>query len=203
MDFEDEATAVIAPDRARQLLDEEVKKSRPTQPKPQPPSETPMSFGFDDEATLVVAPERAEQLLSKEQKPQPVVVPPPAPVPVVTPAPPAQPSATAPKSLPPEEKSPPPAPLPAAGRPAAEDDRRSKSGVEAGPSVVLSEPKGKPAAARDFAHEPTRVVRVKKKSSGAPFWIMLTLALVAAGIGGFVASRLADGQPLPSWMHLR
>lgn len=191
MNFDDEATAVIAPDRARELLENEAAKTD------KEAAETPMGFGFDDEATRV----------SQERPvPVPAAGPKPNAAPRAASAPqPAAPSAslaTTKKEFPKEAPTAKPEP------------------VGPGPSIVLTEKKSEPPmpaaldpalakappSGRDLstlAHEKTRVVpRAKKQSSGTLFWITLTIALAAAAIGGFVASRLVDGQKLPSWMHL-
>lgn len=187
MNFDDEATAVIAPDRARELLENEAAKGG------KEPAETPMGFGYDDEAMRVA---------SQEQ---------PAKVPAA-----AKPAAAARPASSPDAAS-----LATTNKEIGKDTKAKPDLVESGPSVVLTEPKAEPKVAsapdvalakgapsvRDLstlAHEKTRVVprAAKKKSSGTLFWITLTIALAAAAIGGFVASRLVDGQKLPSWMHL-
>lgn len=184
MDFEDEATAVIAPDRARQLLETEVAKSKPQ------PAETPMAFGYEEEPTQIVAPDRADELLGPDSRARAGKPPlpgkkPEAPAPATSPKPAA---ADAPKVVVSEPKPRPEPPKPAAGAPPP-------------PDAVGLKADAKGMAA--LHHEQTRVIRTKKQSSGALFWFTLVLALGAAALGGFVASRLFDGQKLPTWMHLR
>jgi hypothetical protein len=60
-EFENETTAVIAPDRARALLEAEAQRDAATK-KP----EGRLGFIFDDEATEVIGPERATALLSSD-----------------------------------------------------------------------------------------------------------------------------------------
>lgn len=194
MNFDDEATAVIAPDRARELLENEAAKSG------KEPTETPMGVAFDDEATRVVSQER------------------PAPVPVAR----AKPDAGAAKPASRPEAAAPRASLATTKNEVAKEAPKAvPEPAGSVPSIVLTEPKPQPKmpvapdatlakatpSARDLstlALEKTRVVprAAKKNSSGTLFWITLTIALAAAAIGGFVASRLVDGQKLPSWMHL-
>lgn len=58
-EFENEATAVIAPDRARALLESESQREGAKKPER-------LGFIFDDEATAVIAPERATELLTSD-----------------------------------------------------------------------------------------------------------------------------------------
>ena len=64
VDFDDEATEVIAPDRARELLAAESSK-QPTLP----PPPAPLNAFDDDEATQVIGEARAEELLAAHATP--------------------------------------------------------------------------------------------------------------------------------------
>ncbi|HVY48658.1 MAG TPA: hypothetical protein VHB21_22375, partial [Minicystis sp.] len=93
VDFDDEATEVIAPDRARELLAAESSK-HPTSAPPK------LSFGSDDEdATQIIAEDRAEALLAAQVAPRPSDAPPlPEGPNAPLPRPPAVPDAGAPRA---------------------------------------------------------------------------------------------------------
>ncbi|HEX4338678.1 MAG TPA: GYF domain-containing protein [Polyangiaceae bacterium] len=73
IDFDDEATEIIAPDRARELLAAESSKNQ-TMPPP-PAAAPPMPFE-EDEATQIIAEDRAEALLAAQLAPRPSDTPP-------------------------------------------------------------------------------------------------------------------------------
>ena len=50
-------------------------------------------------------------------------------------------------------------------------------------------------------HERTRVVRARKKPGGPLFWLALVVALGAAGVAGYYASRLLEGTPSSAPEH--
>ena len=206
--FDDEATAVFEPDRARELLEREAARTDDAS------SETPLSFGFDDESTKLVDTRNAlgfddestklvdtrNALGFDDESTNPTSA--------------SRPDDESTKVFEPERAEalmgahlPPPS----AGR------------VEAGPSIVLDEALGaaqpkpkapkptpsRPAPARQefprelaaIQNEPTRVVRLKKKR-GAAFWAILLLALAAAVAGGFVALHLLGYRAMPRWHGL-
>lgn len=173
--FEDEATAVITADRAKALLEEQLGEAD----KFKPPliDETPMAFGTDTESPMARK--------SPSEKPGA-----------------ADAGATA--------------------RAKRDSLRSYDDLVEKGPTVVVAEserrssrpppPKTKtplpppptppkpappsgPSSSRDFGgiqHERTRVVRARKKPGGPLFWVALIVALGAAAVAGYYASRLLD-----------
>jgi predicted Zn finger-like uncharacterized protein len=176
--FEDEATAVIAPDRVRALLDAELAKSPgDTAPSETAPSETPVAFGFEEESTQVTAPDSApDRLLTEVAKSfrQTLPASPPPAFPAV-PTLSSEPSIVVAK---PKE-------------PVAEEEKPA-----APPKSNVVEPRD---IIRAFQNEPTRVVRaVKKKSSARQVWLVVGLALVAAAAGGFIASEILARQHVPS-----
>jgi predicted Zn finger-like uncharacterized protein len=182
--FDDEATAVIAPDRARELLEAEAAKLSP------PSSETPLSFGFDDEATQVVTLDRAGLLLRGGAE---------AGGDTALPSP----GFPAPRA-PPVEAS--------ARGSSREGGARSATGDGAPPSVVVApsagpqngpvgtlpspppsaQPAGRPGIPEldGIQFEPTRVIQVTKRGAGAAFWAVFFLAVAAAIAGGSLASGL-------------
>jgi predicted Zn finger-like uncharacterized protein len=197
-DFEDEATAVIAPDRARELLEAEAAKA----PAPALAPPTASDFDFDDEATEVLAPERAEALLVAQTH-----VPSVAPTVPSVESPRVSPIAVAtqefhgslaenkaapanePSIVVAQDSSPKASPKPEAPR-TPEAPRAPKTPVAAPPPKPVAP---KPALARDLAgiqNEATRVVRVRKAGAGGAFWVMLIIALGAAAAGGFIASEM-------------
>lgn len=175
-DFDDESTAVIAPDRARELLEAEVRRSAALESEAPPLDETPMGFGFDDEATRVIDRDEAHSLLDG-----PGEQPPPAPARAANEAPAAFPAARdnegeARAKLPSVMVKAPPTPVPP---PRASVPPTSKM---PGPSSDLQ-------SLIALSNEPTRVIR-PKKLGGLGFWMIVFLALVAAAAAGFIASEL-------------
>ena len=184
--FDDEATAVIAPDRARELLEAEAaKKTEPPEPEP---SETPLTFGFDDESTKVFAPEQADSLLEKPAEPEP----------------------RADATSTPLSGSPGPAVLPKAEAPreaepsiVVADELGAKKPKPRAPAPTPPPAPPKLSTAREITglqNEPTRVVRMKKQGAGTTFWLVLFLALAAAAAGGFVASQILHDARPPAWL---
>jgi len=195
-DFGDEATAVIAPDRARELLDAEAKRSASSATEGSSESETPLGFGFDDEATQVLDTDRAHALLNAPSQPPPAEHPgggeKPKGAEAATPGAFPSPASDARRSKPDEPTDLPtvmvtaPAPKGAKAEPA--------------PAKPSAPPSSRPAADRDLialSNEPTRVVRVKKKGPGPGLYLLVFLALVAAAAGGFIASELLPRSAKP------
>ena len=169
--FEDEATAVITADRAKELLEEQLTVA--DKPKAPAGDETPMAFGTDTELSdggksPAAKPRAAEADAAPRAKRDSLrsydVLVETGPTVVVAE------SERRASSRPPPAKSPlppPPTPPPPSGR----------------------------ASGRDFGgiqHEHTRVVRARKKPGGPLFWVALVVALGAAGVAGYYASRLLD-----------
>ena len=164
--FEDEATAVLTAERARALLEDQLDKQ------PVPP-ETPMAFGSEAQAKKgsEVAETKsgsADQLPAGPTKRESLrahddLV---DKGPTIVVAASEKEAAPAPKPAPPQSSKPPPEPL----------------------SLAKTR-------ARDFGdiqHERTRVVRARRKSTGLWFWIALVVALAAAAVAGYYASRVLD-----------
>ncbi len=196
-DFDDEATAVIAPDRARELLEAEAAKSE--EPPESEAPETPLAFGFDDESTKVFDSANAEASMGGE--PPEIGPTPPAPDTLEPPGPAQSSDATADTT--------PKADADAPGREepsivVAEGVGATKPRPKAKAPTPPPEPP-KLSTAHDIIglqNEPTRVVRLRKQGMGGSFWIVLFLALAAAAAGGFVASQLLEhpahrGHPKP------
>jgi hypothetical protein len=224
-DFEGEATAVIAPDRAKELLEAEAAKVDAAKSAKddagaaaEPGSETPLSFGFeDDESTKVIAPERASELLSSPigtEKPESLLAFP-GPAGAAVPAAEGGPGKVSMARVSAHPAPPTTAPASAGAdvasvvvdQPGAETRPKPPATPAApkpaAPGAVkspLSLPSAKPLPG--MANEPTRVVRVKKKADTA-FWVVLFFALAAAAAGGFVASEMMRHGPVPSWLKHR
>ena len=229
-EFENEATAVIAPDKARALLQAETQRDAAKKP------EASLGFIFDDEATEVIGPERATELLSSDPEAAAAIAaaaaeseaapprsqPPPKP-PRLSPYP-----GTAKTTPPTPAAGTPPPPTPAAGTPPPPPKlspypQALPPGVpEPGPepSVVVTDARRirqhaddmtrtlPPKVTREMggiSHEKTRLVRVvtKKKDSGMSFWVILAVALAAAATGGFLMSQMIQRHGAPAWMKLK
>jgi predicted Zn finger-like uncharacterized protein len=223
-EFENETTAVIAPDKARALLEAEAQREASAK-KP----EGRLGFIFDDEATEVIGPERATALLSSD----------PEAAAAIAAAAAAEGGEAAPRSQPPPKpprlspypgtaKATPPPPTPAAGTPPPPPKLSPyPQGLPPGvpergpePSVVVTDARRirqhademtrtlPPKVTRELGgiqHEKTRLVRVvtKKKDSAMSFWVILAIALAAAATGGFLASQMIQRHGAPAWMKLK
>ena len=75
IDFDDEATEVIAPDRARELLATESSRN-PSVPPPSPAAK-PIPFEEGEESTQIIGEARAEALIAAQLAPRPSDAPPP------------------------------------------------------------------------------------------------------------------------------
>jgi hypothetical protein len=220
-EFENETTAVIAPDKARALLEAEAQRDAATK-KP----EGRLGFIFDDEATEVIGPERATALLSSDPEAAaafaaagaddaapPRSQPPPKP-PRLSPYPNAAATKTTPPAPTPAAGAPPPPPK-LSPYPGALPPGVPQPGPE--PSVVVTDARRirqhaddltrtlPPKVTRELGgiqHEKTRLVRVvtKKKDSAMSFWLILAIALAAAATGGFLASQMIQRHGAPAWM---
>jgi hypothetical protein len=160
--FEDEATAVITADRAKELLEEQIagvdKSTLPAG------DETPMAFGTDVESPRIAKPSAENAPRAKRDSVDDLVEKGPT---VVV----AQSERRSSRPPPPKTKTPlPPPPTP------------PKPAPPSGPSS--SKDFG------GIQHERTRVVRARKKPGGPLFWLALLFALGAAGAAGYYASRL-------------
>jgi predicted Zn finger-like uncharacterized protein len=228
-EFENETTAVIAPDKARALLEAEAaRESSGAESSRDPAKQTKrLDFIFDDEATEIIAPERASALLSDpeaaaalarevqaSQSGDVPTAPPLSPYPAApTPAagtPPPPPAAGQPAS----GSAPPPPPPKLSPYPGSVPVGPGE-GTE--PSVVVRDARRirpidddmtrtlPPKVTRelgDIQHEKTRLVRVtqrKPSGTGMSFWVVLVLALTAAATGGFLASQLIQRHGAPGW----
>jgi hypothetical protein len=219
-EFENETTAVIAPDKARALLEAEAQRDAAAK-KP----EGRLGFIFDDEATEVIGPERATALLSSDPEAAAAIAaaeaedaaplrsqPPPKP-PRLSPYPNAT-TQNTPQPPPPAAGAPPPPPKLSA-YPQVLPPGVPQPGPE--PSVVVTDARKirqhaddltrtlPPKVTRELGgiqHEKTRLVRVvtKKKDSAMSFWLILAIALAAAATGGFLASQMIQRHGAPAWM---
>jgi predicted Zn finger-like uncharacterized protein len=194
--FDDEATEVIAPDRARALLEAETAKSEENKEheESETPSETPMAFGFEDESTQVIAPDRAEELLHAEAARSSSIPGEGSPRTPAFPDPEVASGATARRAdagdAVRQKTEPMPSIVVAKAKEPEPEVPKAASPPAKGPSAV--EPRD---IIRAFQNEPTRVVRVVKKKSGTrQLWIVIGLALVAAAAGGFIASEILARQ---------
>jgi predicted Zn finger-like uncharacterized protein len=225
-DFEGESTAVIAPDRAKELLEAEAAKSDARQEAEETAggataeigSETPLGFGFDDdESTKVIAPEKAQELLSvptaSEAPPAAAIDATKTPLAVVQDQPGGRTKVITARA----DAHPPPA----AETPASVSEKVGSVVVDQPGTETRQKPPASPPAPKPpgppkaplpslpsakplpgMANEPTRVVRVKKKAD-TTFWVVLFFALAAAAAGGFVASEMLRHGPAPSWLKKR
>jgi hypothetical protein len=167
--FDDEATAVIAPDRARELLEAEAAKAD-TEARAQ---ETPMGFGFDDATKVTEAPSAEALTASSEDA-----------------------GAT---GTPERSSEPPPGREPSIVLDDALGAAKPKPRPPVAPSPSQAPPKSTfPAELAAIQNEPTRVIRTKPKDGNRAFWIVLLLALAAAVTGGLIATKLfEDSSPSP------